>query len=234
MKYPILTTCFSLLFSASAFAEFSQWTSADGKTAELELVEVKDVNGAKTGTFKMRSGQTTTLTADKLDAASAKKLAEWKPQAAANAIKSAYDELLEGNLVSVDGKRLAKVKEPKKPTKYYVFYHTASWCPPCRKFTPELVEFYKKHSSNPAFEIILLTSDRSDQDMEKYAVEKEMPWPHLEFSKVKKFEEKFPHPGRGIPNLVITDLEGKVLHSSYVKDEYIGPQAVVRELEKRL
>ena len=56
-------------------------------------------------------------------------------------------------------------------------------------------------------------------------------WPHLKMSKVKQFKSKFKHPGSGIPNLVLCDLQGKIIKSSYDKGSYIGPYEVMRHLD---
>ena len=70
---------------------------------------------------------------------------EWKPaegDASATAAKpSVFDDVLDGNLVKLEGKSLKKFEQTKRPEKYYVFYYTASWCGPCQQFTPSLVEF---------------------------------------------------------------------------------------------
>ena len=67
--------------------------------------------------------------------------------------------------------------------------------------------------------------------MVKYAVGKQMQWPHLKLSKVSKFKKEFKHPGTGIPNLVLTDLEGNLIKTSYVDGNYVGPTVVMDHLE---
>lgn len=218
--------------SALATAAFETWTNADGKTAELELTGVEEVDGEKVGSFRMAGGRTVTLKASQLSEADAQRLAEWQPEAAEAATEaSVYAEILDGNLESLQGRSLKRLKEFTPPTEYYLFYHTASWCGPCQRFTPSLVEFYEKHKPGDArFEIILLSSDRSDDAMEEYAKDKKMTWPHLKLSKVEDFEEDFPHPGGGIPNLVPTDTQGKLLKTSYVDGKYVGPNVVMHHL----
>ena len=196
-------------------AAFENWTNTGGKTAQLDLVEVIGEADAKEGVFKMRNGRNVNIKAADLIEADAKRLAEWKPAApdAPAAEPSVFDEVLDGNLVILDGKRLAKHKLNAKPTKYYVFYYTASWCPPCQAFTPSLVEFYEKNK-NENFELVLITSDDSEDAMEGYAKDKKMPWPQLKQSKVASFKEKFAHGVAGIPSVIVCDLEGKIVSAN--------------------
>jgi nucleoredoxin len=170
---------------------------------------------AKEGVFKMRNGRNVNIKQADLTEADAKRLAEWKPAApeAPAGEPSVFDEVLDGNLVMLDGKKLKKHEFASKPEKYYVFYYTASWCPPCQAFTPSLVEFYKKHK-NEKFELVLITSDSDEDDMEGYAVDKKMPWPQLKQSKSKSFKGKFDHGVRGIPSVIVCDLEGKIVSAN--------------------
>ena len=97
----------------------------------------------------MRNGQKVVIKSSVLSEADAKLLAEWKPEAPATAAAaSVFDEILDGNLVKLDGKSLKSFKDLKKPSKYYVFYYTASWCGPCQQFTPSLVDFYEKNKND--------------------------------------------------------------------------------------
>ncbi|MEX1116165.1 MAG: thioredoxin-like domain-containing protein [Akkermansiaceae bacterium] len=230
----LLCALLCALLAISASAEFRTWTRNDGKTAELDLVFVSGEAGAKSGEFKMRNGKSVTLAASTLTADDAKLLDEWKPAATAEAASttvSVFDDALDGNLVALKGKGLSSLKEFVKPTKYYLFYYTASWCGPCQKFTPSLVDFYKANKpGNNEFEIILVTSDSDEGAMEEYAVEKKMTWPHLKLSKADRFKKEFKHPGTGIPNLVLTDTEGNLLKTSYVDGKYMGPSSVMSHL----
>lgn len=227
----------TLLASSALHAEFRVWTRADGKTAELELVSVTDAAGGKSGQFKMRNGNNVTLASSVLSPTDAKLMEDWKPTPAAAeapaAAPSVFDTILDGNLVKLSGKSLKTCKDATKPAKYYLFYYTASWCGPCHKFTPSLVDFYKANK-DPSFELVLITSDRGEKSMEEYAVEMKMPWPQLEFSKAEKFKKNHPYPGRGIPNLVLTDLEGKLIKGSYEGENYVGPRSVMAHLETLL
>jgi nucleoredoxin len=49
--------------------------------------------------------------------------------------------------------------------KTVLVYFSAHWCPPCRRFTPELVKFYNDLLlKRTDFEIIFASSDRSEED----------------------------------------------------------------------
>jgi thiol-disulfide isomerase/thioredoxin len=201
------------VLASDCFAEFSTWTRNDGKTAELELISVSEVDGEKVGQFKMRDGRNVSIKASTLGEADVKRLVDWKPApdpSAAAGPTSVFDEILDGKLVKLHGKSLKSLKDFQKPAKFYVFYYTASWCGPCHQFTPSLVEFYEENK-NENFEIVLITSDKEESAMEEYAAEKKMPWPQLKFDQMESFKKKFTHGVTGIPSVILCDLEGKVL-----------------------
>lgn len=209
----ITTLLLALSITTLSQAAFEQWTSADGRTAEMNLLSVTEVDGEKVGRFSLRSGKIVELKASQLSDAAAERLAEWKGEgapAAADGPASAFDDILEGNLVRLDGKRLKKCEDATKPEKFYVFYYTASWCGPCQQFTPSLVEWYNDNK-NDNFELVLITSDRDEDSMEGYAASKKMPWPQLKQRKAQDFKEEFKHGVRGIPSVIVCDLDNKVL-----------------------
>ena len=241
-----MLTCFSLMkipftyligfaLAGSALAEIQTWTNKDGRAVQLELMSVAEKNGEQVGEFKMVSGNMVSIKASDLSPADVKRIAEFKPTDVASILaagpSSVFDKILDGNLVKLSGRSLKPCKDAIKPKKYYLFYYTASWCPPCQKFTPELVEFYNKNKpNNDDFELFLISSDKGESAMEEYAEEKKMPGPQLKFSKVEKFKKEFKHPGSGIPNLVLTDPEGKILKTSYEGKTYLGPTVVMDHL----
>lgn len=144
---------------------------------------------------------------------------------------SVLDEL-NGNLVSLQGNALAPFDSTKLAgTKFLAVYYSASWCGPCRKFTPELVRFYKQQKANhPEFEVLFVSNDRSREDMLAYMKTDKMPWPALDFGKSISFAKA----GRGIPCLVVVDETGKVLSDSFEGETYRGPQEVLKDLRRLL
>ncbi|VVA13406.1 PREDICTED: probable nucleoredoxin [Prunus dulcis] len=88
-------------------------------------------------------------------------------------------------------------------------YFSGSWCGPCRRFTPSLVEVYQDLASKGDFEVVFISSDRDDKSFSGYF--SEMPWLAIPFSDLearKRLKELFKV--RGIPNLVIIVANGKV------------------------
>ncbi|MFT3990786.1 MAG: thioredoxin-like domain-containing protein [Luteolibacter sp.] len=221
--------CLLLLLSlGSSQAALETWTNREGKSIQLDLTGVQTTPDGSVGEFKTAGGQVVKVKASDLSEADAKRLSEWKPPVA-----SPFDAWFEKDLVKLEGKSFKRVDAFTKPGKYYLFYYTASWCGPCHKFTPSLVDFYNQKKS-PDFEIVLITCDDEEKAMEGYAEELKMPWPQLKLSKVERFKKEFKHPGSGIPNLVLTDLEGKVIKASYVDGKYMGPSSVMNHLDSLL
>ena len=99
-----------------------------------------------------------------------------RAESIAPGIQSDLVALTDRKLQPFDGASLARKK-------YFAIYFSASWCGPCKTFTPELVDFYKKtKSKNADFELIFVSRDRSEKDMESYMIEDKMQWPALTFA----------------------------------------------------
>jgi nucleoredoxin len=139
-----------------------------------------------------------------------------------------------GDLVrSTDGKVAPVADESLASKKLIGLYFSAQWCGPCRKFTPELVQFYKRVSAaHPEFEIVFVSNDRSADAMAKYMRDMQMPWPAIAFEKLGAKAELQKYGGDGIPCLVVIDAAGKVVSHSYEGAKYLGPGKVVADLEK--
>jgi nucleoredoxin len=143
---------------------------------------------------------------------------------------------LKGELVTLKGKEVVPLDDTSiAKSKYFAIYYSASWCEPCRKFTPELVRWYNEQKpKHPEFELIFVGQDNDQESMETYMIEDQMPWPALNFPKIKTNKALTQYGGRGIPCLVFVDADGKVLADSFQGEEYLGPRHVLTEIDKAL
>lgn len=141
---------------------------------------------------------------------------------------------LSNRLVSLNGKRTQPLADNSvKDAKYIALYYSAGWCGPCRAFTPELVKFYNENKPKlPGFELVFLSQDRSEPEMENYMAEMSMPWPALRFSAVRTSGSLMKYAGAGIPCLVLLNEKGEVLSHSYDGKKYLGPGKVLGDLAK--
>ena len=145
---------------------------------------------------------------------------------------SAVADLTKGDLVSWKEGGLAPFDDtPMAKKKLIALYFSAHWCSPCKKFTPQLVEFYNRVApQHPEFEVIFISHDHSPGEMETYMREAQMPWPAVEFGKLPGKAALKKYEGDGIPCLVVLDAGGKVLSDSYVEKKYVGPEKVLADL----
>jgi nucleoredoxin len=91
-------------------------------------------------------------------------------------------------------------------------YFSAHWCPPCRAFTPKLVEFHDSlQKSGKPFEVVFVSSDRDKKAMYKYMKEMKMPWLALPHGDKHKESLSTKYSVRGIPKLVILNSSGEVI-----------------------
>lgn len=102
-----------------------------------------------------------------------------------------------------------KVDLAKLSGKAVGIYYSAHWCPPCKKFTPVLVDFRNKYADQ--FEVVFVSSDRDDAAMKKYIEEAKMPWLTVtrEGKVAEALDEKYEV--TGIPTLVILKADGSLL-----------------------
>lgn len=131
--------------------------------------------------------------------------------------------------------RLVKEDWTDKPEpEFYAIYTSASWCAPCRRFTPSLVQSYDflKPMYGDRFELVLCSWDETEPAMLGYMKDEGMKWYGNWMERKSKFWRKYQ--GDGIPCLVLVDREGYVLSHSYTSKEYVGPGNALSDLTKLL
>jgi len=129
----------------------------------------------------------------------------WKPSTLWEALG---EEVLNGEGDTVD------IKELRGPGKVLGLYFSAHWCPPCRQFTPKLVECYTAcKAAGKEFEVIFLSSDRSPDDFQSYFAS--MPWLAIPQGDKRKESLSKLFEVEGIPSFVVIDAEtGDVINAN--------------------
>lgn len=91
-------------------------------------------------------------------------------------------------------------------------YFSGHWCPPCRHFTPKLVDFYNKlQETGKPFEIVFVSADRDAKAMASYMKGSKMPWLAIPFGdpRIEKLNKKYQI--KGVPALIVIDDHGHTL-----------------------
>lgn len=110
--------------------------------------------------------------------------------------------------------------------KLLLLYFSASFCGPCRRFTPTLKEFYNNAGEDRDFEVVFLSMDKSQKDYDTYT--SDMPWyalPHNDSCKQLTKALAARYGVQGIPYLVIFDKDGSMLQQDAVSLLMDNPEA---------
>lgn len=144
------------------------------------------------------------------------------------ALQSKLVRCQDGTISRADGSELEKKK-------FIALYYSAHWCAPCRKFTPQLVEYYKRvRETHPELEIIFVSADRTRFGWETYIRETKMPWLAIDFDQLTELAGVQKLGGASIPSLLVLDAGSQVVASSYDGEKYLGPQNALAALDKIL
>ena len=102
-----------------------------------------------------------------------------------------------------------KVSNTVLEKKYVGLYFSASWCGPCRKFTPKLIEFRNKFADE--LEVILVGGDGNSKAQANYMKKYSMPWLAMENQSSEAKHASKVAEVEFIPYLVILDKKGKII-----------------------
>ena len=109
-------------------------------------------------------------------------------------------------LLNIDGE---SVSSNQLKNKYIGLYFSASWCGPCRKFTPRLVEFRNRFQDD--FEVILIGADGSAKAQANYMKKYSMPWLAMKNQSPEAKQASKLSGVEFIPYLVIINSSGKII-----------------------
>jgi nucleoredoxin len=146
-----------------------------------------------------------------------------------NTSSDAISQFLKGDLVQWHNGAVVHADDTVLANKKLIaFYFSAHWCGPCRKFTPQLVDYYNRVAAqHPEFEIVFYSLDKSPFAFETYMREANMPWPAIDYVKLKGKEAIAKNAGDGIPALVLVDASGNVISTSH----NVSPEKVLADID---
>jgi len=138
-------------------------------------------------------------------------------------------------LVRLQGDQVSTLPSDHLANKDYIaVYYSASWCPPCKFFTPELVRFYDKAIQvYDNFEIILFSNDYEQEAMENYMLSDQITFPALAFEEISS-SSLIDYAAEGIPYLVVLDREGNQVLPQTDHSGYVDPTEVLNAFNQLL
>ncbi|MQL80144.1 hypothetical protein Taro_012591 [Colocasia esculenta] len=163
----------------------------DGKTLQANAAELVEEHGAAAYPF------------------SAERVAELEEMERARREAQTLESLLvSGELDYVIAKDGHKVPVSELVGKNILLYFSAHWCPPCRGFTPRLIQVYHEiMAKDSAFEVVFISSDHDQSSFEEYF--SGMPWLALPFGDPRKKSLSSTFKIMGIPSLVAIGPSGR-------------------------
>jgi len=114
-------------------------------------------------------------------------------------------EALLGENLLISANDSVRTKDAMKGKDLVMLYFSASWCPPCRAFTPLLVEFYNSFCTSNSVEIVFVSSDRDQDSFNEYF--EKMPWKSVGGNPSVKEKLSNDLQVKGIPHLVVLDAK---------------------------
>nr|WP_246505215.1 thioredoxin-like domain-containing protein [Coralloluteibacterium stylophorae] len=108
-------------------------------------------------------------------------------------------------------------------------YFGADWCGPCHAFVPELRRIRAAlRDAGADTEVVYVSLDESEPEMRRYMRLQRMPWPAVDFRRLRVLPAVTRLAGPAPPNLVVLDRDGRVLASGWQGRRYLGLEPVLR------
>lgn len=124
-------------------------------------------------------------------------------------IPKPLNEVLAGPLIGADD-QTTTMAQATAGKEYILLYFSASWCPPCQRFTPRLASMYTimKEKGRSDFECIFVSADRDPQSFDGYR--HKQPWLAIPFGDARLKAVNMHFEIEGIPSLIVLDKDFKV------------------------
>jgi len=98
--------------------------------------------------------------------------------------------------------------------RYLVILFSASYCGPCKEYVKELKEIYTKKRGGENWEVVFVSTDKSQENMFAYMRDLDMPWLAAEYDptpNLPKIRERYTGSESGIPRFVVINAEGVIV-----------------------
>jgi len=128
-----------------------------------------------------------------------------------------FHSLEDGRLVQNNGGSITKVPlaDALGGKEFVLFYVSAHWCPPCRKFTPMLANWYKT-IGKPFAEVVFVSADHDEAGFEGY-FRQSHPWMAINYDDDTRENLMAALQVQGIPRLVVVDASsGNIVENNAV------------------
>jgi len=118
------------------------------------------------------------------------------------------EQLEKTRLHRLDGRRYRRVEMEKEPD-FFLFYYSASWCPPCRASAPQLVKSYTEWiENNPKVEFVHISLDRDGSAAARWASGAGFPWLTVLFRDSGRSGLLQYRTADSVPYFVLVDADG--------------------------
>ncbi|MFT3763333.1 MAG: thioredoxin-like domain-containing protein [Pseudoxanthomonas sp.] len=134
---------------------------------------------------------------------------------------------ISGALVVPTEQRFVGYRWDREP-EIVALYFGAAWCGPCHAFTPELERIRGALKEAGAdTEVVYVSLDESEREMRRTMRSQRMPWPAIDYRRLRSLPAIRALGGLGPPNLVLVDRRGEVLASGWMDRRYTGMKPVL-------